>query len=143
MHSHNNEDVDKNHPIKIFSPTDVRTFVNHLMPQANKYIGSYANAYSVVTTSEGSYMLQYTKSIWPGSVNFDKREEWQKWYIKKYQDLLDNENLTQANVEKTFTQFIKDVVKIDGLEIYKITETSSSKLEFDGADNPVKSTPCP
>lgn len=113
------------------------------MPQANKYIGSYANAYSVVTTSEGSYMLQYTKSIWPGSVNFDKREEWQKWYIKKYQDLLDNENLTQANVEKTFTQFIKEVVKIDGLEIYKITETSSSKLEFDGVDNPVKSTPCP
>lgn len=142
MHSHNNEDADGNHPIKIFSPTDIRTFINHLLPQSNYYTGSYTNAYSVVTTSEGNYMLKYTKETWPGSIGYDTKEVWQKWYKDNYTDLLENGKLTQGNVEKLFTQFLKEVVKIDGLEVYKVTENSSAKLEYNGVSEPVKSTNC-
>ena len=143
MHSHNNEDPKGNHPVKIFSPVDVRTFFNHLMPQANSYTGSYTNAYSLVTTSGGNYMLQYTKSTWPGSINGETKERWQTWYKEKYEQLLKNDELTQSNVEKLFTQFIKEVINIAGLEVYKVAATSSLKLEYNGADQPVKSTPCP
>jgi len=143
MHSHQDEDANGNHPIKIFSPTDVRTFINILMPQASSYTGSYMNAYSIVTTSGGNYMLQYTKATWPGSINYETKEKWQTWYKDEYRKLINDEKLTQANVEKIFTQFIKEVTKIDGLEVYKVTETSSAKLEYNGADQPVKSTPCP
>lgn len=147
MHSHNNEDKDGNKPVKIFSPTDVRTFLNVLMTQSNNYTGSYQNAYSVVTTSEGNYMLKYTKDTWPtpadgGKYDLERRDKWNEWYKEKYTDLLDNGELTQENVEKVFTQFLKEVVKVDGLEVYKVTETSSSKLEYNGSKNPVKSTSC-
>ncbi|WP_417429728.1 hypothetical protein [Halpernia sp.] len=143
LHSHNNEDKNGNHPVKIFSPTDVRTFINYLMPQSNNYTGSYTNAYSVVTTSEGNYILKYTKDTWPGSINYDTKDAWQKWYEKEYTNLLKNDAMTQANVEKLFTQFLKEVVKIDGLELYKVTESTSKKLEYNGKNEPVKSTQCP
>ncbi|OPB87028.1 hypothetical protein [Elizabethkingia ursingii] len=147
LHSHNNEDKNGNKPIKIFSPTDVRTFLNILMTQSNNYTGSYQNAYSVVTTSEGSYMLKYTKDTWPtpadgGKYDLDRRDKWNEWYKKEYTNLLENGELTQENVEKIFTQFLSEVVKADGLEVYKVTETASSKLEYNGANNPVKTTSC-
>jgi hypothetical protein len=139
LHSHNNKDG----VIKIFSPTDVRTFINHFLSQAKSYTGSYGNAYSTVVTSEGSYTLQYTSATHPGGVNFDTFSNWETWYVQKYEQLIRNDNLTQDNVEKTFTQFIKEVVKIDGLQVYKITNDSSKKLEYDGANKPVKTTNCP
>ncbi|MCT4215267.1 hypothetical protein HZP46_07245 [Elizabethkingia anophelis] len=147
MHSHNDEDKNGNKPIKIFSPTDVRTFLNILMTQANNYTGSYQNAYSVVTTSEGNYMLKYTKDTWPtpadgGKYDLDRRDKWNAWYEREYKKLIDDDALTQENVEKIFTKFLKEAVKVDGLEVYKVTETSSSKMEYNGANNPVKSTPC-
>lgn len=113
------------------------------MPQASSYTGSYMNAYSIVTTSGGNYMLQYTKSTWPGSINYETKEKWQTWYEREYKQLILDDNLTQANVEKVFTRFIKEVVNITGLEIYKVTETTYSKLEYNGANQPVKSTNCP
>lgn len=143
MHSHNNEDSTGNHPVKIFSPTDIRTFINHLMPQANSYTGSYTNAYSVVTTSNGNYMLQYNNNSWPGSVSRDTKAIWQTWYENQYNRLTIDELMNPSIVEKIFTQFIKEIVNIDGLEIYKITSSSASKLEYNGKNNPVISTPCP
>jgi hypothetical protein len=142
MHTHNNETCDGDPTVKIFSPKDVRTLLNKLMKQARIYTGSYTNAYSVVITSQGSYMLQYTSDTWPGST-WDKIDDWSSWYKDAYQDLSENNQLTQANVEKAFTQFLKEKVAIDGLEVFKITEASSSKLEYNGANQPVKSTPCP
>ncbi|MEL7678289.1 hypothetical protein [Elizabethkingia meningoseptica] len=147
FHSHNNEDKNGNHPIKIFSPIDVRTFLNVMMTQANKFTGTYTNAYSVVTTSEGNYILRYTKDSWPtpsdgGKYDSDRLEKWQNWYEKAYGDLIDNNELTQANVEKIFTQFLNEVVKADGLELYKITETTSTNLKYNGSSNPVKTIPC-
>lgn len=142
MHIHNDNDCDGNPSIKIFSPKDVRTFLNILMKQARIYTGSYTNASSTVITSQGNYMLQYTNDIWPGST-WDKIDDWNDWYTDAYQKLIDKDQFTQANVEKVFTQFLKEKVGINGLEVYKITENSSSKLEYNGVNHPVISTPCP
>jgi hypothetical protein len=142
MHTHNEENCNGDPSVKIFSPKDVRTFLNKLMPQANNYTGSYTNAYSVVITSQGSYMLQYTNSTWPGST-WDKINDWNDWYVDAYNNLIMKDEFTQGNIEKVFTQFLKEKVGIDGLEVYKITESSSSKLEYNGTNQPVKSTPCP
>ncbi|WP_297984691.1 hypothetical protein [uncultured Chryseobacterium sp.] len=139
LHSHN----DKDGVIKIFSPTDVRTFINHFLRQSNNYTGSYSNAYSTVVTSEGSYTLKYSKTTHPGGINFDTFSNWEKWYEKQFTNLLNDGQLTQVNVEKLFTQFMKEVVNIDGLELYKVTKDSSTKMEYDGKNNPVKKTDCP
>ena len=139
LHSHN----DKEGSIKIFSPTDIRTFINTFLTQANNYLGSYTNAYSTVVTSTGSYTLLFTESVHPGGVNFDKLEIWKAWYKKQYRNLIDDDKLTQANTEKIFTQFLKEVVNINGLEVYRVTGNSATKLEYNGKGNPVKETPCP
>ncbi|WP_295202834.1 hypothetical protein, partial [uncultured Chryseobacterium sp.] len=142
MHIHNDYDCNGQPSIKIFSPKDVRTFLNIIMKQARIYTGSYTNGYSTVITSQGSYMLQYTNDTWPGST-WDKIDDWTDWYTTAYNNLIFKDQFTQANVEKVFTQFLEEKVGIDGLEVYKITENSSSKLEYNGANQPVISTPCP
>lgn len=139
LHSHN----DENGVIKIFSPTDVRTFINHFLPQANSYLGSYGQAYTTVVTSFGSYTLQFTEGTHPGGINYNTWEQWNTWYKEKYEQLIKNENLTKANVEKVFTQFLKEVVNINGLEVYRVTKNTAVRLEYNGKDNPVKETPCP
>lgn len=142
MHIHNDVNCDGNPSVKVPSPSDVRTFLNIFMKQARLYTGSYTNAYSVVITSQGSYMLQYTNDTWPGST-WDKLDDWNKWYKKEYDKLIRDDKFTQENVEKVFTQFLEEKVAIEGLEVYKITENSSTKLKYNGANQPVTATPCP
>ena len=143
LHSHNDEVSDGSSPIKIFSPTDVRTFINHFMPQANSRFGSYTKAYSTVVTSLGSYTLQFTGNMHPGGINYSTWQSWSTWYKEKYEQLIKDDNLTQANVEKVFTQFLKEKVNIAGIEVYRVTNDSAVKLEYDGKNNPVKATTCP
>lgn len=138
LHSHNDEEG----VIKIFSPTDVRTFINNFMPQANAYTGSYGNAYSTVVTSEGSYTLKFSGNLHPGGINYDTFTKWSVWYEREYKNLIMEDKLTQENVEKIFAQFLKEVVNVDGLEVYKVTENSSTKIQYDGANNPPKTIPC-
>ncbi|WP_262710775.1 hypothetical protein [Chryseobacterium echinoideorum] len=40
---------------------------------------------------------------------------------------------------------MKEKVNINGLEVYSIDKTtgSATKLEYNGKDNPMKTTPCP
>jgi len=59
FHSHNNREGS----IKIFSPTDVRTFINIFLKNAREYAGGYSAAYSTVVTSEGSYTLNTLKIL--------------------------------------------------------------------------------
>jgi hypothetical protein len=142
MHIHNDFTCDGNPSVKVPSPSDVRTFLNIFMKQARIYTGSYTNAYSVVITSQGSYMLQYNNDTWPGST-WDKLDDWNKWYIDKFERLTENQLSDPAELEKIFTQFLEEKVAIDGLEVYKITENSSTKLKYNGANQPVAATPCP
>lgn len=129
--------------VKIFSPADVSTFLTSCVVNA-KEKGTMTDAYGMVITSQGNYILKYS-----GDGNFgigpNQRANWQTWYEDAYSQLYQTGKLTQPNVEKVFTQFLKEQVNINGLEIYKSEKTTGNteRLEYDGKDKPVKSTPCP
>ncbi|PWN62473.1 hypothetical protein [Chryseobacterium viscerum] len=139
MHVHLNLDG----VVKIFSPYDITTFLTSCVENA-KLKGGMLDAYAMVITSQGNYILKYS-----GDGNFailyDQLQSWQTWYNKEYSNLTESELSDPVVVEKLFTQFLKEKVNINGLEIYKSDKTTgnTSRLEYDGKDNPVKSTPCP
>lgn len=136
MHTHNNEDG----VIKIFSNADISTFLTQCVRNAGNY-GSMSDAHCMVITSNGSYMLRYTGD---GSYNIGPNQlaKWEREYRKAFEELTVEEMSNQSNIEKIFTQFMKEIVNIGGLELYRVTDTTSEKLEYDGPDKPVKSTPC-
>ncbi|MFN4362853.1 hypothetical protein [Chryseobacterium hispalense] len=142
MHIHTDEDCNGNSPIKKPSPADVRTFLNRFMKQSKDYTGSYSSAYSVIITSQGSYMLQYNSEATPPPT-WDLIHDWMDWYKKEYEKLIKNDELTQINAEKVFTQFLKEVVNVAGLEIYRITETTSTKLDYNPNTKTLTTIPCP
>ncbi|WP_332452448.1 hypothetical protein, partial [Chryseobacterium aquaticum] len=145
MHTHNDLDCHGNTPIKIPSPTDIRTFFNTIMPEAGQYAGGYHNAYSIISTSGGNYMLMYSGTNYPGSINYDANKKLTKEYADAFEDLYTyNENVTQADIEKVFTKFMKEKINKPGFEIYKVTPTSAIKLEYDpNSSGSVKRTNCP
>lgn len=137
IHSHNNES-DGGIPIKIFSPADVITFLTSCVRNADEH-GSISDAYCMVITSEGNYILQYT-GLGSFSVGPNQVKNWKSWYRDKFQELADNDNLTQPNVEKLFARFLSESVKINGLDVYYVEKGTgkASKLNTDGTK-----TPCP
>ncbi|WP_283421981.1 hypothetical protein [Chryseobacterium profundimaris] len=145
MHTHTNLDCHGNYPVKAPSPVDIKYLLNTLLSQANQYTGSYSNAYSITITSGGSYMLVYTGTTYPGSLNYNTVLQLKEDYTKAFQDLYSyKDNITQSDIEKLFTKFMKEKINKPGLEVYRVTSTSAVKLEYDpNSPNSVKQTPCP
>lgn len=139
MHVH----LNKEGVVKIFSPADIFTFLTSCVRNAQEK-GTMADAYAMVITSQGSYMLKYSGDggfgVGPGTL-----DSWQAWYKENYTKLLNNDGLAQSNVEKLFTKFLEEKVKIEGLEIYKTnTEAATSiKLTLGSDKNSVVSESCP
>jgi len=129
--------------VKIFSPADVSTFLTSCVKNA-KDKGTMTDAYGMVITSQGNYILKYS-----GNGNFaitdNQFKNWQNWYVNEYSNLKEDELSNPNMIEKIFSQFLKEQVNISGLELYKSDKITgnTSKLEYDGKDNPVKTTPCP
>lgn len=142
LHTHNNKDG----VIKIFSPVDVRTFINEFLKNAKSFKGSYTDAYSTVVTSEGSYTLKFSKEIHPGGVNYETLKDWENWYREEMEFARNDDGTTfdQEKVERVFMRFITEKVKIDGLEVYKTTQQNSSKMNYNKNNNNsiIIDTPC-
>ncbi|MEJ8589665.1 hypothetical protein JSO54_00170 [Riemerella anatipestifer] len=138
MHTHNN----KEGVVRIFSPADVATFLSSCVRNAEEK-GNASDAYAIVVTSEGSYTLKYTGDG-NYSLGLNQLSQWNKNYYESYSYLYEesNGNFSQPDVERLFTRFLKEVVRIEGLEVYKSTPTSSEKMEYNGENQPVKTTPC-
>lgn len=139
MHTHNNEMG----TIKIFSHADLATFLSSCVTNAQAS-GNIKDSYAMVITSAGNYTLAYTGTntnfgIGPNTLKF-----WRAWYLREYEDLIKNDELTQLNIEKTFLRFLAEKVKINGVELYKNDKTTgiASRLSLDNNNN-VISTPCP
>ncbi|MDH6252508.1 hypothetical protein M2347_002235 [Chryseobacterium sp. H1D6B] len=138
MHVH----LNKEGVVKIFSPADIFTFLTSCVRNAQQK-GIMSDAYAMVITSEGNYILKYSGDggfgIGPGTMT-----AWNSWYNDNYTTLLGNGDLTQPNVEKLFTKFLQEKVNIDGLEIYKADKTTgnTSRLQYNGENNPVNAVPC-
>ena len=136
IHTHNDSDG----VVKIFSDADIATFLTSCVRNAETS-GNREDAYCMVITSEGSYMLKYTgdgsHSIGPNQLT-----KWKNKYLEMFQKIVGRDELNQSNVEKFFAQFLKDVVKINGLELYKVDGTTATKLQADINNNLIKTT-CP
>ncbi|MDR2238121.1 MAG: hypothetical protein LBE92_18510 [Chryseobacterium sp.] len=140
FHSHNNVDGS----VKIFSPTDVRTFINTFLKNAREYGGGYGNAFSTVVTSAGSYTLKYTGTTHPGGVNYDTGQIWEEWYEKEIQNIMDKDgNLPQDKVENVFSRFLKEVVNKPGLEVFKVTANTAIKLTYNSITKETDKDNCP
>ncbi len=129
--------------VKIFSPYDVATFLTSCVRNAQQ-VGSMADAYAMVITSQGNYILKYSGdgnySIGPNQI-----KNWENWYDKQYENLKPNELADPNILEKIFTQFLEEKVNIDGLEVYQADKTTgnATKLQYNGPNNPVQPIPCP
>ncbi|MDO3423889.1 hypothetical protein QWT87_03235 [Chryseobacterium sp. APV1] len=132
MHTHNNETANGN-PIKIFSPADLATFLTSCVHNAQSH-GSIADAYAMVITSEGNYMLNYTGASTP-VITVSQYNGWKTWYLTEVQKLQkDDGSFDQNDLEKFFVRFLVESVKIAGLEIYHIEKTTgtASLINSDG-----------
>lgn len=129
--------------IKIFSPADVATFLTSCVVNA-KDKGTMADAYGMVITSQGNYILKYS-----GDGNFvigsNQKVDWLAWYTDKYERLSQSDLANPAIIEKLFTKFLDEKVKINGLELYKSNKITGNteKLEYNASNMSVKSTNCP
>jgi hypothetical protein len=137
MHSHTN-DTATEITIKIFSPADVSTFLTSCVSNADEHL-SIGDAYSMVITSEGNYMLQYS-GTGDYSIGQNQIDNWNKWYKDEYRKLIRDDKLTKSNVEKTFARFLSESVNIPGLEVYYVEKATGKafKINPDGTK-----TPCP
>lgn len=130
--------------VKIFSPADVVTFLTSCVRNAHEK-GTMTDAYGMVITSQGNYILKYSGD---GNYGIGPVQEtaWQTWYETEFAKIANEDgSILQNNVEKLFTQFLKEAVKVAGLEVYKSDKTTgnTTKLEYNGKDQTVKTTPCP
>ncbi|QQV03294.1 MULTISPECIES: hypothetical protein [Chryseobacterium] len=149
FHIHNNNTCSNNPAfpskvnIKAPSPADLRTFFHVIMKQANIYKGSYSKGYFVTMTDWGSYMFKYNGTNWPSNVTGADFARWSDWYSKEYQKLQDEQLMDSDNVKRVFAQFLKEVVQVDGLDVFEITENTASRLDYDPVTKKAVSTPCP
>ncbi len=129
--------------VKIFSPYDISTFLTSCVPNAIQK-GDVSQAYAMVITSEGNYILKYTGN---GSIGLtqDKIDNWNEWYIREYSELEETKKLTQPNVEKIFAKFLLEIVNINGLEIYKTEKTTgaAAQLTLNSDKSAVVTQSCP
>lgn len=144
MHDHTNADCAGNIPIKAPSPVDIRAFLNKLLAQANTFTGSYLGATSLTTTSGGNYILKYEGTAYPGSISPDQLEELNEIYKKMFVNLYQRNNIvTQADIERVFTKFLKEKIDKPGLNVYRVTPTTTIKLEYNTTSpNSIKETTC-
>ncbi|MFP3834761.1 hypothetical protein [Chryseobacterium sp. SIMBA_028] len=139
MHAHLDS---KDGIVKIFSPADIFTFLTTCVRNAESK-GSMSDAYAMVITSQGNYILKYSGDgsfgVGPGT-----RASWQSSYEKIFSGLTESQLLDPNIIEKEFTKFMDEKVKIDGLEVYKSDKTTgnTTKLKYDKATNKVVPTPC-
>ncbi|WP_294205656.1 hypothetical protein, partial [uncultured Chryseobacterium sp.] len=143
MHTHNNES-DGGIPVKIFSPADLATFLTSCVANADAH-GNIGDAFAMVVTSEGNYMLQYTGSSSGFGIGSNTIKFWKLWYEREIKAIQDEDGtINQNKVENLFLRFLKEKVKIDGIELYQIAKTTgqAQKLNLNN-DNTVVSIPCP
>lgn len=140
FHSHNNADGS----IKIFSPTDVRTFINTFLKNAGTYGGGYSNAYSTVVTSAGSYTIKYTRTTHLGGVDYYTAQSWNKWYRDEMFKIRNEDgDFPQDKVEAVFTKFLQEVVNKPGLEIFKVTANTAAKMTYNPITKVADKVDCP
>jgi hypothetical protein len=92
---------------RMFSPADVIAFLSIVKSST---ISNISNVYAGVITSTGDYTLRFTGNQ-NDIVNIKTADDYKKDYIKY---------LNEKGTEKGFLHFIKDHIKVAGIELYKL-----------------------
>jgi len=142
IHTHNNES-NGGYPVKIFSPGDLATFLTSCVANADAH-GNITDAYAMVITSEGNYMLQFTGQSSGFGIGPNTKKFWLSWYEREIGNLILENEMTQPNIEKVFLRFLKEKIKIDGVELYQVEKITgkAKKLSLDQNNNVIP-IPCP
>ncbi len=116
--------------IQMFSPEDVQQFLM-LVVNAQTYGRPISDAYGVMVSSAGTYQLAFTGNVadinvQSGSIN------WGKSLNETY------ENYLSSNTEEGFLKFLKDIIGIDGIELYKVEDSGITKRTLDSNGKVVK-----
>ena len=142
MHTHQNVDCDGNVILKVPSIEDVMIFMQIPVVQAGSCGGNYGQAYSMTVTSAGTYILQYNGSSLPTNTNYDL-DNWKSWIMSEYKNLTENQDsYSQNDIEKVFAKFIESCVGIDGLEVYKLSGNTTTKLQYDEGTDTISTPEC-
>ena len=94
-------------------------------------------------TDWGSYMFKYNGTNWPTNVTGADFARWSDWYEREFQKLQEKQLMDSENVKRVFARFLKEVVQVDGLDVFEITENTASKLDYDPVTKKAISIPCP
>jgi len=124
--------LDETKPIRMFSPRDIQKtllIAYYSSLPSNSY--TQMDAYGVMVSSEGEYMLKFTGDLSEIPTNVSLMN----LNIKAMEKLMlkFKRKVGKTNVEKrerNFLRFIKDEISINGISLYK--------LEIDGSINEIK-----
>ncbi|WP_395049514.1 hypothetical protein [Flavobacterium sp.] len=119
-------------PIPIFSPQDIKQFLETLLNTKTNTI-LVADVYSTMVSSSGTYTLKFTGNIADINTNFN-------WGT----DLDDKFKLAtkKDGNELGFLLFLKDNIGIKGITLYKVNDDGTSEKKSLDAINLLQTTPC-
>ncbi|RBW57581.1 hypothetical protein DS884_11040 [Tenacibaculum sp. E3R01] len=122
-------------PIRIFSPKDVLQFLQ--LVKYSRFNGVPTHlVYGTLISSTGNYTLTFT-----GDVNFDASglkeardydAGYEKYFTKKYKN----------NVQKAFLHFLKEKIKIDGINLYRIKNNGDLEKKTLKTNGKVETNDC-
>ncbi|MCU7613541.1 hypothetical protein N0B16_03745 [Chryseobacterium sp. GMJ5] len=139
IHSHTNREG----ATKIFSPADLATFLTSCVSNADQS-GNIGDAYAMVITSEGNYILKYTGYSTNFGYTSTTLDNWMEWYLTQLKKIQNDDNtFNQSKLEKVFIRFLKEKVQINGIQLYKVDKVTgkANELSLD-ANNNVVPIPC-
>lgn len=115
-------DLDSVNPIKMFSPEDVKQFLIIVNNAQNNNI-PISDVYGTMVSSSGTYQLKFSGNV----ADINSKNSSINW------GTLDNIYIkyTKNDSVSGFLNFLKDMIGIDGIELYKIDASGNSLKTLD------------
>ncbi|SDG88768.1 hypothetical protein [Winogradskyella thalassocola] len=133
------DDIEKR--IRIFSPKDIRTFLQLLENAHNNNLAT-SDIYGTMVSSSGTYILkldgdinnvltQFTPSMSGQLASLAMKNKFKK-YFNEY-----------SNIEKAFLHFLKNEVGVSGIKLFEIKNNGTIKEKKLKQNGNVESNTCP
>ena len=103
----------------------------------NRSSGNFADYYVTMAASDGTYPLKFTGNPADIKVGYGT-EEWRKHFAKYCNDWL-----KKYGLEKTFLTYLRDVMQLNGVGLYKINSNDTIDQVTLTVNNKIIKTPCP
>jgi hypothetical protein len=106
---------DKIEPIRMFSPADIIKFLQ--MIKNSKYNGVPTHlVYATMISSSSNYTLRFTGDIDFSITHLKTANDYKTEYKKYFEEDYKNNN------ERALLNFLKDIIKVDGVNLYRIRD---------------------